>query len=695
MNKLLFSMEDKCRLTLPSEFASKKEGDALVIEGTAVNFDTVFPKLRSNKLTVESGSIDQLVIDYFMKKPILLASHDMESWPVGKVLKMELRPGLLWFRGLVEKTQANELLIKNIERGTVGSVSIGFFMEEPEYDEETGVWHIKRITELIDLSIVNKGRDEDAVFEIAQNQNFNMGTERLAPVYLGRNRMVDDKAITPEMLAEVQKDVSDLKVTLGEIKPEQLEKIAGLEKIVETFKADQTRTKDEYQSFIKKFMGDFNSAQEKLADEMKALRKEAAGPGTVDNLPLTPEQALSLDENILKGMFTDNRFQQIKEFRGWCDLLVFTSQMMNPQQNEMGIDAQFKIDPEQASKLKCFKEVGRQAERFAMDAATSAEGSQFIPVGYSPEMINLIRLESKVDGLFNTFPMMEANMYKMAEGADILPTRMTETTAVQTARADSTEQTPGTNRAQFTAEKLRTRVQISGEMTEDSMIEIFNFVKMKTAIGYARGLDKGEVSGDNAGGTGFDSGDTPGSTDVRYCFDGLRADAYNNSTNNMKLDMSTFDFEQIVKLISLFDKYGVVPSDLTFIISAKSYFFNWIGKIAKEYMATLEKAGSSAVIFTGQVNQFLGIPIVLSEWILSTFDAQGVYSGAGQNKTIELLVNRKAFERGIYRPIQMEVVRNAHFDIWDVIAWHRTDFQKVMMETGAQVAAYGHNVPTQ
>jgi len=691
MDTLIIRNDNQFRISrmAKAEFGKWDKG-AILLRGMAVTFNRIFPKVGEPKFIFAPDAISQDVIDEYMKKPLVFKIHDDWEYAIGETLKMEIRDDGLYAEVIIRPAGKGKDIVEQIEANPIRSFSIGFFMESPDYDEQLGAYKVTKVTELFDLSVVNLGRDEEAVFEIAQT--FNLKRPEAAGNTRRRN-MPEVKPITQEEFQEVKDELDGLKVTLGSIDPKAIEKIARLEKIVEDHRSQDEKTRAEFKEVLDRISDDYTKAVENLSKMQKEAMERAVGDGERNDLPITPQQALFTDDRILKRMFTKDRFDQISEFRNMSDLALFGYQFTNPQRQEGRGDRDMIIDPERFSKMKIADPLNRSAHRFAMDTATDAEGADFIPVGYSTELIRKIRLASRVDQLFQSFRMREASEYINVEGDDILPTRMTQTTAVQTARADSTEQTPGTDQVQFSAEKLRTRIQLSGEMTEDSMIEIFDYVFGKSSIGFARGLDKWWISGDNANGTDLDSGDSPASTDIRYCGDGLRVLAHNNSTNTCTMDLGTFSFENVIKLFSLMGKYAVDPTKTPIITSVQSYFLNWMGKIGKDYMSTIDKAGSAAVIFNGQVAQAFGRPLILSEWILATLDSTGAYTGTGNSQTIELVVNTDAHRRGIWRPMTTEVVRNPHFDIWDVITWHRTDIQKVITSTEPSEVV-GLNVPT-
>ena len=651
----------------------------LVIEGWLATFNTVFPESHHPKFKIEREAFGQDVIDAFLQKPILLWSHDMDSPPIGKVLSLTTQEAGAWVRAVILNVGRGTELIPLIKNKIIRSLSFGFFMEPPEYDEDTEVNVIKKITAIFDASVVNLGRNEDAVFEVSPMQTFKQQTPRGDAGHKG--------VLTMEMSAlELEKRLTAVTTDYEAIKKEAA-KVVSLEAQVKTMLTDGAKRDGEVREFMDKFMGDYKVAMKEQTDAIKLANQRSMNMSVndLDIIPFSHGQMLHYPETVLRAMFKPKRFDQIDEFRHATDMVVFVDAMM------AAYNPMWKHTPaaERLAKLKCYQHLKKLAQFFAMDTATSNEGSQFIPTAYSSRMFELIRLETVVDSMFETFTMSEASQYMMVEGADILATRHTQTSTL-VAAFDSTEQTPGSANAVWAAEKLRTRVQTSGEITEDSINEIFDYVQRKSAIGMARSIDKWWISGDNAAGTSFDSGDAPGATDCRYCGNGLR---YIVSANSKKLDMSTFSPENLMKVRALGGKYMKYPRDMFWLCSIQGYLLHFLNKGEIPEVATLDKYGPMATVFSGELGKYMGAPIIISEWILDTFDEAGVYSAAGKLNTIVLAVSRPSFKRGTWRPITQEIIRDGINDVYDIVTWHRTDIQNIYTATEAMVTE-GYNIST-
>jgi hypothetical protein len=104
--------------------------------------------------------------------------------------------------------------------------------------------------------------------------------------------------------------------------------------------------------------------------------------------------------------------------------------------------------------------------RRALDSATTNEGAEFIPTGFSNQVHKIGRVPRKVAGLFGTIKM-PTDPWKW-------PLEQADATAYLTGEATSdtatkfTASTPGTSNITFASKKLAARVLWSAELEEDS-----------------------------------------------------------------------------------------------------------------------------------------------------------------------------------------------------------------------------------
>jgi len=306
----------------------------------------------------------------------------------------------------------------------------------------------------------------------------------------------------------------------------------------------------------------------------------------------------------------------------------------------------------------------------------------------------MVRIDAVLAPMHETFRMTQTPQTKPVEGADIIATRATQTTTVVSS-LNTTEQTPGSLNVTFAAEKLRTRVQYSAEALEDLIINEFDYVMKKSAIGQRRAVEKAMIEGDDAYGGTMDSGDAPGATDCRYCWDGYRVGIYTNhnaSSSIRKVDLSAFSEENLNKVQTCLGKFAARSNQFFWLTSLKTYLMHFLNPTELPNHRTLDKMGLQATILTGQLSAYNAAPVLISEFVRDTYDEAGVYSAAGKNKSIVLCVNKDAYQMGQWRDIEAIVLRNALDDVYDLVTYQRCDFKMIYTIASDIVAAVGYNV---
>lgn len=336
--------------------------------------------------------------------------------------------------------------------------------------------------------------------------------------------------------------------------------------------------------------------------------------------------------------------------------------------------------------LKMWREFASEASalRKAMDTATSGEGLDWIPTGFSSELIRKVKLQLKVSALHRRI-VMPTNPFRLPiEGADATAYLFAESTSDTATKI--TASTPGTSDVTFDAIKLACRILVSTELEEDSVVAILPLLRDKIVQALAEAQETSTINGDTAG-THMDS-DVTASTDVRKAWDGYRKLALSAAS----VDCSTFDKSNLRAIRTAMGKYGVNPRNLAWIAGISIYN----KMLGLDEVVTFDKYGPSATILTGELGKFDGIPIIVSEFIREDLNATGVYDGVTTSKTVLPLVYRPAFLYGDRRNITLKVSHELYMETdQDVaIATQRLDFQPVQDATTEPIVGLGYNIAT-
>ena len=334
--------------------------------------------------------------------------------------------------------------------------------------------------------------------------------------------------------------------------------------------------------------------------------------------------------------------------------------------------------------LKMWSEFSREASalRKAMDTATSGEGLEWIPTGFSAELVRKVKLALKVASLHSRITM-PTNPFKLPiDGADATAYLTAESTGDSASKISAS--TPGTGNVTFDAIKLACRVLVSAELEEDSVVAVLPLLRDKIVQALAEAQENATINGDTAG-THMDS-DVTASNDVRKAWDGYRKLALSSA----KVDCSTFDVAGLRAIRSAMGKYGVNPSNLAW-IAGISVFNRMLGL---DEVITADKYGPEATILTGELAKLDGIPVIVSEFVREDLNANGVYDGVTTDNTALPLVYRSAFLYGDRRSITLRVSHELYMETdQDVaIATQRLDFQPVQDAGSEPIVGLGYNI---
>ena len=321
--------------------------------------------------------------------------------------------------------------------------------------------------------------------------------------------------------------------------------------------------------------------------------------------------------------------------------------------------------------------------RKAMDTQTTGEGYEWIPTGFSRELIERVKLELKVAALFKRFTMPTPVYRFPAEGADAVAYKTPESLVDSSVKI--TASTPRTRRVTFEAIKLASRVVFSEEMTEDSLIPVLPYIKERLVEALVVAEEQATINGDVIPLPHQDI-DVINMLDARWSWNGLRWWARNCGA--VQVNMGTFNTANLRAIRRSMGIYGADPSKLAWITSICGYF----SLLNNTDVLTVDKYGPQATILKGELGKFDNIPIVVSEYVRTDMDANGVYSGPGNVRTILILVYRDGFMFGDRRRVTLKTKEDIEVDQTIGVATQRLDFQGMYVCATETPVGVGINV---
>jgi hypothetical protein len=328
------------------------------------------------------------------------------------------------------------------------------------------------------------------------------------------------------------------------------------------------------------------------------------------------------------------------------------------------------LRPEEVPGFEQLKAIGLKTR-----AINDSNLSEFFPTEYSNMLVEDIRTEMKVAGLFQQL--------NLPRSPYVWPVRqpLSGRSYIITANANDTPENISTRNADATSVQFDTKVFAvrtvwDKQFDEDSILDLESYTRDLIVRQIVEDLDEALISGDDTA-THFDTGISIPADDPRRAFKGLRklvrapsTDTIYDTTSTAGTGTAPYTSGDIQKTRKLMGKYGLDPRKCALIQSISAYYE------ACEFteVKVLESYGPSATIFNGQLANVWGIPIVVSEKVPETLDANGLNDGSSTN-TVDLLVNRLAYALATQRGITLETDYTPRTQQLELIGSMRVDFQ--------------------
>lgn len=321
----------------------------------------------------------------------------------------------------------------------------------------------------------------------------------------------------------------------------------------------------------------------------------------------------------------------------------------------------------------------------ALASATGSSGANWVPEGWSDEMLTDYEQALLVTEAFDSFDMPQDPFnYPFMDGGDIEVYLRGEPVKNEASKIKASE--PSDENIQFATKELAARVVYSRKLDEDAITVWLPTLKNKMSRRIAEAHEGATINGDTSS-SHMDSDVTSG-RDYRKAWKGLRKWANSESTEyDVTTGGSSFqstDALQIRKKMT--GGYGVPSAEGLWIVSNAAYL-DMIGFDAYE---TVDKAGEKATIFTGQIGVWYGWPVIVSPKVREDLDSSGVYDSSS-SQTEVIGVHYPSFMNGYRRTEDIETDYDPETGQYKVIATMRVHF-RALRSTGQKIVGAGINV---
>lgn len=300
----------------------------------------------------------------------------------------------------------------------------------------------------------------------------------------------------------------------------------------------------------------------------------------------------------------------------------------------------------------------------ALTSTGSGTGDELVPTGMAGQLWEDIFLASRVAANITTIEM-PTNPFDVPLGlGDVTWRKGTENTA-------TTASDPATSKATLTSTELVTEVNWSYTLEEDSIVALMPAVRSRLGISGAEIIDGFMLNADatNAA-TGNINLDDADPADTSYYLtngqDGIRhLWLVDNTGQEVNAGGDALADADITSAMGNMGKYAANPDQLMMVCDVSTYLS---GFLALSNVVTVDKFGPNAVVLTGQLAAYRGIPIVISA-SQSLTEADGKVSTTAGNNTLGQIniINRMMWYAGFRRDMLIEVDRDIQKRQWIIV----------------------------
>lgn len=306
----------------------------------------------------------------------------------------------------------------------------------------------------------------------------------------------------------------------------------------------------------------------------------------------------------------------------------------------------------------------------ALDTQTADEGGNVVDQVLFRGIFEQMRAQGRVAPLFQDLDMPSAK-YDLPSELQQVEVFITPENTADTGQTSYNISDPTFGQKTLAAKKFTGWSPLSGELEEDSVIDIIQYIVNSHSKGLALGLDNAIING-QANTTSTDS-DISGNRDVATGFDGLRHLSIDGSlTVDAGGDALTVD--DILNATEVLDVWASEEDRLAVIVSPKAY---------RQLVAQANNTSNNNQIAFGfdggQLTTINNIRIVKSQAIRKDVDDTGVHSGTSADDThsYAVLVNVDAFVTGTRSTLTLETDRVPENDQTNLFSRVRKGFTPI------------------
>lgn len=291
----------------------------------------------------------------------------------------------------------------------------------------------------------------------------------------------------------------------------------------------------------------------------------------------------------------------------------------------------------------------------AMDSTTAGAGDEYVPTNMSNELWTDFFLRSLVAGLLTPVGMTSDPM-DLPLGLGTITFRKGRQNQVVSSN------TPSTAKSTLTTTEQVADVPWSYTLEEDAVVSLMASIRAEMSRAGAEAIDAFALNADatNAATGNINSDDQNPAEDSYYLSDGQDGIRHQWLVDNTAMGASAaaaLADSHITAALADMGKYAATPQQCAYICDVATYLN---GFLQLTNVVTVDKYGPQAVVLTGELGRYRGIPIVVSAvHPLTAADGKAdAATPANNTKGSVSIINRTMWKLGFRRDLMIEVDRD-------------------------------------
>ncbi len=403
-----------------------------------------------------------------------------------------------------------------------------------------------------------------------------------------------------------------------------------------------------------------NADMERLIGELTQLREtiqtHKGDQSTLDMAAMETSLRNVVGEMMLvrKGDYVAHEEFIGADGRMYRDPFIKTGKFAGLRQSDLELTA-FVL--QRAAGLGVGKVIPPSAELVkALTSTGSATGAELVPTGMAAELWQDFFMASRVLANIPRYGM-PTDPFDLPLGlGDVTWRKGTQNTA-------TTASTPATAKSTLTTTEILAEVDFSYHLDEDAIIAVLPALRERLRISGGEAMDAFILNADSeAGATGNVNLDDAAPNAANYYLsagqNGIRRQwIVDDATQTVAAGGDALTDADILNMLAKLGKYAANPARCIMVCDMSTYLKGFLGGL--DGVQTIDKYGPAAVLVTGELARYRGVPIVPSA-SHPLGEADGKVSTTAGNNTLGSIsvFNRDMWGCGFRRELMMEVDRD-------------------------------------